>query len=195
MEKNQKEKRSWDKAHLWEEELDGLKSILNTTPLVETEKWGAPVYTYNGKNVVGVAGFTNFFTLWFYKGVFLKDDAGVLVNANEENTKSLRQWRFTCKDEINDILILQYVYEAIEVEKAGMAINPEKKAFEIPEYLQLQLNADSELKAAFEAFSPYKQKEFCEAIATAKQEKTKVSRFEKMKPLILEGRGLNDKYR
>ena len=190
-----KEKRSWDKTHLWAEEIEMLKSILNTTPLVETTKWGAPVYTYKGKNVVGVGGFSNFFTLWFYKGVFLKDECGLLINANEEHTKSLRQWRFTCKSQIAEKLVREYIMEAIAIEEAGLAIKPEKKAVEIPELLQEKLDADTGLKVAFETFSPYKQKEFCEAIATAKQEKTKLARLEKIIPLILEGRGLNDKYR
>lgn len=190
-----KEKRSWDKSHLWAEEIEMLKSILNTTPLVETTKWGGPVYTYNGKNVVGIGGFSNFFTLWFYKGVFLKDERGLLINANEENTKSLRQWRFTCKSQIDEKLVREYIMEAIAIEEAGLAIKPEKKAVEIPGLLQEKLDTDTALKAAFKKFNPYKQKEFCEAIATAKQEKTKLARLEKIIPLILEGRGLNDKYR
>lgn len=190
-----KEKRSWDKSHLWAEEIEMLKSILNTTPLTETTKWGGPVYTYNGKNVVGVAGFTNFFTLWFHKGVFLKDERGLLINANEENTKSLRQWRFTHKSQIDEKLVWEYTMEAIAVEEAGLAIKPEKKAVQIPELLQDKMDADANLKVAFEKFSPYKQKEFCESIAAAKQDKTKRARLEKIIPLILEGRGLNDKYR
>ncbi len=190
-----KEKRSWDKSHLWPEEIEILKSILNTTPLVETTKWGGPVYTYNGKNVVGIGGFSNFFTLWFYKGVFLKDERGLLINANEESTKSLRQWRFTHKSQIDEKLVREYIMEAIAIEEAGLAIKPEKKAMEIPGLLQEKLDADTGLKVAFEKFSLYKQKEFCEAIATAKQEKTKLSRLEKIIPLIFEGRGLNDKYR
>lgn len=190
-----KEKRSWDKSHLWAEEIEALKNLLNSTPLTETIKWGAPVYTYKGKNVVGVAGFTHFFTLWFYKGVFLKDERGFLINANEENTKSLRQWRFTDKSQINEKLVRAYIMEAIAVEEAGLALKPEKKAVQIPELLQDKMDADANLKVAFEKFSPYKQKEFCESIAAAKQDKTKRARLEKIIPLILEGRGLNDKYR
>src|SRR5687768_15659821 len=101
-------KNIWDSSHLWAEELDMLKNILHNTPLVETTKWGGPTYTYNGKNVLGLGGFKNFFTIWFYKGVFLKDEAGLLVNANEGTTKSLRQWRFTSIDEIDEKLVLHY---------------------------------------------------------------------------------------
>ncbi|TRW26456.1 hypothetical protein FMM05_03490 [Flavobacterium zepuense] len=188
-------KKVWDKNNQWTAELEVLKSIINRTQLVETTKWGGIVYTSNGKNVLGIGGFKNFFTIWFFKGVFLKDEAGVLVNANEGNTKSLRQLRFANINEVDEKLVLNYINEAIEVEKAGLGIKPQKKETIVPEYLQQQLDEDSILAEAFAAFSPYKQKEFCEYIAEAKQDKTKLARFEKVKPMILEGKGLNDRYR
>lgn len=191
----EQEKHIWDKSSQWTDELEILKSIINTTELVETTKWGGPAYTINGKNVLGIGGFKNFFTIWFFKGVFLKDEAGILVNAQEGTTKSLRQWRFTSAADIDSKLILQYINEAIANEKAGLAIKPEKKAFIIPEALQKELNISSELSAAFEKFTPYKQKEFTEFIGSAKREETILARIEKVKPLILQGIGLNDKYR
>jgi len=86
----------------WETELEILKSIISKTALIETNKWGGCIYVHNNKNVIGVGGFKNFFTLWFFNGVFLKDEKKYLVNANEGVTKSLRQWRFTSKEEINE---------------------------------------------------------------------------------------------
>jgi len=189
------EKKIWNKEHLWPKELEVLKSIIARTELVETTKWGGPVYTINGKNVLAIAGFKNFFTLWFHKGVFLKDEGKILVNANEGTTKYLRQWRFTSIEDIDEALVLKYILEAITVEKAGMVVTPAEKELVIPEYLQTQLNADTALKTAFEAFSNYRQKEFAEYISQAKQDKTKLARFEKIKPMIFEGKGLNDKYR
>jgi len=188
-------KKVWDKMNLWENELETLKAILAKTGLTETVKWGAPTYTFNGKNVLGIGGFKNYFTIWFYKGVFLKDPKGVLVSAQEGTTKSLRQWRFASAEDINEKLILQYAAEAIEVEKAGMAVKPAKKEFEIPEVLQKELDAFPEMAAAFAGFKPYKQNEFLEYIGSAKRLETQLARLEKVKPLILEGRGLNDKYR
>ena len=185
----------WQSNHLWEEELGLLREIIQKTELTETKKWGGEVYTINNKNVLGIGGFKNFFTIWFWNGVFLKDEAKVLVNANEGVTKGLRQWRFTSKDEINEKLILHYITEAIENEKAGLSIKPEKKEAMKCDYFDDKLNCDKDLKNAFEKFSPYKQKEFWEYMATAKQEKTKETRFEKIKPMILENIGLNDKYR
>ncbi|NDI99183.1 hypothetical protein GWA97_08865 [Flavobacterium sp. LaA7.5] len=190
-----KERKSWDSSHLWTEELDTLRTIINKTGLIETKKWNSPVFTYNGKNILGLGGFKGYFGLWFFKGVFLKDEAKLLINANEENTKSLRQWRFTSKDEVNEKLIVQYIYEAIEVEKSGLEIKPEKKQTVIPEHLQAVLDDSPELKEAFTALTPFKQREYCEYIESAKREATKISRMEKCLPNILNSIGLNDKYR
>jgi uncharacterized protein YdeI (YjbR/CyaY-like superfamily) len=186
-----------DQINHWEVELEILKSIIAKTELIETSKWGGCVYVVNNKNVIGVGGFKNFFTLWFFNGVFLKDEKKHLVNANEGVTKSLRQWRFTSKEEINETEVLAYIQEAIENEKLGKIIKPEKTKTEviIPAIFQKELNADINLNEAFLKFSPYKQKEFLEYIETVKHEETKLSRIEKIKPMILDNIGLNDKYR
>lgn len=189
------EKHTWDKTNQWGEELEYLKSIIIKTELVEMIKWGAPVYTLNNKNVLAIGGFKNFFTIWFYNGVFLKDPKKVLVNANEGVTKALRQWRFQSKEEIDEKLVLSYIKEAIENEKAGISSKPSKKEAIVSEFMQAQFKSDAALKKAFETFAPFKQREFLEHIETAKQEKTKMARFEKIRPMIFDGIGLHDKYR
>ncbi|MFY7740972.1 MAG: YdeI/OmpD-associated family protein [Flavobacterium sp.] len=189
------DKKSWNSNDLWEEELEILKSIINKTELIETTKWGGIVYIVNNKNVIGIGGFKNFFTIWFFNGVFLKDELNVLVNANEGVTKALRQWRFTSKEEINEKHILAYINEAIANEKEGKSIKPAKKSRIVCDFLDTELDADKELANAFEKFTSSKQNEFLEYIETAKQEKTKLARFEKIKPMILNNTGLNDKYR
>jgi uncharacterized protein YdeI (YjbR/CyaY-like superfamily) len=153
--------------------------------------------TINKKNVLGVGGFKNYVALWFWNGVFLKDEAKVLVNATEGVTKGMRQWRFTSKDEIakNEKLILQYMHEAIANEKAGLAIKPEKKQTVISEFFQKALDDDKAFAAAFATFTPGKQREFLEHIDAAKRDETKQQRIEKIKPMVFEGIGLNDKYR
>lgn len=184
-----------DKVNHWQEELELLQQILNKTELVETTKWGAPVYTHNGKNIVGFVGFKNHFTLWFYNGVFLIDPYKVLVSAQEKN-KALRQWRFNSKAEIEEQKILEYVKEAIKNSDEGKEIKPEKfKSVSIPDLLQNEFNQDKNLKSAFEKLSPGKQKDYILHIDEAKQEKTKLARIEKIKPIILEGMGLHDKYK
>jgi len=175
--------------------MEQLHAIIHKTPLVETTKWGGPVYTYNNKNVLGIGGFKSYFGIWFYNGVFLKDEKKLLINANEENTKSLRQMRFNSANEIDEKLILAYIKEAIEIEEKGLAIPKEKKETIIPEILQKELDRNFELSTKFNAFSPYKQREFIEHIISAKQEKTQITRLEKVILMILEERGLNDKYR
>jgi len=185
----------WNKTNQWENEIEQLHAIIRKTPLVETTKWGGPVYTYNNKNVLGIGGFKSYFGIWFYNGVFLKDEKKLLINANEENTKSLRQMRFNSANEIDEKLILAYIKEAIEIEEKGLAIPKEKKETIIPEILQNELDKNSELKNKFNTFSPYKQREFIEHITSAKQEKTQMARLEKIIPMILEEKGLNDKYR
>jgi uncharacterized protein YdeI (YjbR/CyaY-like superfamily) len=186
---------TWDKVNSWSEELELLKAILAKTELTETTKWGGPVYVLDGKNVIGVGGFKNYFTIWFFNGVFLRDEKKVLVNAQEGVTKSLRQWRFTSKEEVNETAILDYILEAITNEKQGKSIKPEKGKVFVSDFFEKELDSNPILKEAFYKFSPYKQKEFLEYIETAKREETKRSRIEKIKPMILENIGLNDKYR
>lgn len=188
-------KNVWDKMDQWEEEILLLKSIIDKTELIETVKWGAPVYVFNKKNVVGLGGFKDYFTIWFYNGVFLRDEKKKLINAQEEVTKSLRQWRFKSKEEIDEAVILEYIREAIENEKQGKIIKPSKKEAIISELLNKEMEQNPALKEAFENFKPYKQYEFLEYIESAKQEKTKFTRIEKVIPMILANVGLNDKYR
>ena len=195
MEPSKTDKHTWDKINSWSEELEFLKSIIAKTELIETSKWGGCVYVLDNKNVIGIGGFKNYFTIWFFNGVFLKDEKKALVNAQEGVTKSLRQWRFTSKDDVNESLVLEYIQEAIENEKRGIKSPKAQVNIEMPEIFQKELDVNINLAEAFLKFSPYKQKEFLEYITVAKREVTKRSRIEKIKPMILENIGLNDKYR
>ncbi len=188
-------KNPWNKTNSWGAELELLREILVKTQLVTMTKWGGEIYTYNGKNVVGIAGFKNYFTIWFFNGVFLKDPKNVLVNAQEGVTKSLRQWRFQTKDEIDEKAILSYIAEAIENDKLGKKMTPAKKETIISDFFQSELTADFELQKGFEKLTPGRQREYLEYIDTAKREETKVARMEKIKPMIVLGMGLNDKYK
>lgn len=180
----------------WTEELELVAAILHKMPLDKSIKWGGEVFTYNGKNVVSYGGFKNYFTIWFYNGVFLKDKYKVLVNAQEGKTKSLRQWRFTAKEQVDEKKITEYINEAIEIEKKGLKIQPEKfRELPIPDLLANELENNKTLKTRFEALTPGKQKEYIIYINEAKQENTKRTRLEKIKPMMLQGIGLNDKYK
>lgn len=189
------EKNPWNKTNQWNNELEVLKAIVVKTNLKEVIKWGGPVYTHNGKNVIGIGGFKSYFGIWFFNGVFLKDEKKLLVNAQEGITKSLRQMRFNSIDEIDEKTILNYINEAILIEEKGLVIKPTKKEQITSPYLNDIFIKNNELQLAFSEFTPYKQKEFIEYIESAKQEKTKLIRLEKIKPMILSNIGLNDKYR
>ena len=187
------------KKEKWQKELHLLRSIFSDLPVDETIKWGAPVYVFQGKNVVGLAAFKSYFGLWFFQGALLKDKEKVFVNAQEGKTKAMLQWRFYSLEEIDTNLIKEYVLEAIENVKEGKEIKPVRKnkktALIIPLELFNALNKNPKLKEKFEFFSESKRREFAEYIIDAKRISTKESRLEKIIPMILKGEGLNDKYR
>lgn len=196
MQKNKSVEEFISKNKEWKEALEILRSIMLTTEMKETIKWGVPVYTINDKNVIGIGAFKSYVGIWFYQGVFLEDKAKKLLNAQEGKTKGLRQWRFNSTDDIDKKMILQYVTEAIRNQKDGKEIKPERsKTIEIPSELLTALNANDNLKKSFEQLTPFKQREYSEYIATAKREATRITRLEKINPMILDGIGLNDKYR
>ena len=175
-----------------------LRELMRSTSLVETVKWGMPVYTLNNKNVAGFSAFKSWTGIWFFQGVFLKDPDRILINAQEGTTKVLRQWRFTSAEEIrkHSLSILAYLEEAIRNQEAGKEIKPERnKVLVIPEELEQALKRDPSFKKSFEALSISKKREYAEHIGSAKQEETRQQRLQKVIPMVLEGMGLNDKYK
>ena len=180
----------------WQKELSLLRDILRDLALEEGIKWGAPVYMLNGKNVVGLGAFKSYVGLWFFQGVLLTDKNKVLHNAQEGKTQSMRQWRFRNLAEIDHRNIIEYVSEAIDNQKQGRVIKPtKKKTITIPQELSEILDRDSNLLVKFNQLTPYKQKEYYEYINEAKRVTTKESRLIKIKPMIMAGQGLNDRYR
>ncbi|MFD1063542.1 YdeI family protein [Winogradskyella litorisediminis] len=181
----------------FKKELELLREIVLKTELNEAVKWSAPVYDFNGKNVLGLGAFKNHFCIWFFNGVFLKDEHNLLVNAQEGKTKALRQMRFESIGDVNKDLVLAYIKEAIENQKVGKELKIERKpkAVVIPIELKSALNNDQDLQLAFESLTPSKQHEYCEHIASAKRDTTKLSRLEKIIPMIINGKGLHDKYK
>lgn len=184
------------KNEKWVKQLTRLRKILNSTELKEEVKWGMPTYTLDNKNLVGLAGFKNHYCLWFHQGVFLKDPHGLLHNAQEGKTKAMRQMRFLSEDKINQKKVLQYINESIANHRAGKVIKNEKPSlkFKLDPLLAHAFKKDAPLKKSFKSLSPGKQKEYSLYITEAKREATKLSRLEKIIPLIKEGKGLMDKY-
>lgn len=178
------------------EALNMLRQIITSTELEETLKWNSPVYELKGKKVLGLGAFKNHFSIWFYNGVFLKDKDNILVSASEK-TKALRQLRFKGIDDIDKSKVLEYIKEAIENQKLGKELLPERqdKLIVIPTVLKDALKIDSSFEKSFHLLTHGKQREYAEYVAIAKREATKISRLTKIKPMILKGVGLNDAYK
>jgi uncharacterized protein YdeI (YjbR/CyaY-like superfamily) len=181
----------------WEAQLRTFQRIILQNPNVtETVKWRIPVYTVKGKNVLGIGAFKSHAAIWFFQGALLKDASKVLVNAQEGKTQAMRHWKFTASDTIDEELVKSYIDEAVQNQLDGKTVQFKKQeTLEIPEELAASLKADSALDEAFLKLSNYKQKEYIEYIATAKRAATKQSRVVKIIPMILEGKGLNDRYK
>ncbi len=183
-------------AEHWSEEIKRLREILQSTGLDETLKWSTPCYTHNGANVVGIGGFKSYFGLWFFQGTFLDDPKNVLINCQEGRTRGMRQWRMTSAKEIKPRIIKSYVKAAIELADKGIAIKPDRsKPIVIPPELKKVFDANSKAKEKFKEFTKGKRREFTDYITEAKRPETKLKRIEKILPMILDGVGLNDKYR
>jgi uncharacterized protein YdeI (YjbR/CyaY-like superfamily) len=161
---------------------------------MEELKWGVPCYTYQKSNVVLIHGFKEYCALLFHKGALLKDEHKILIQQTE-NVQSARQIRFKNLTEIIEkkTILKAYVFEAIEVEKAGLKVDLKKTTeFNIPEEFLKKLKEDKELKTAFENLTPGRQRGYILYFSQAKQSKTREARIEKYATKILEGKGLED---
>lgn len=184
----------FDKAVQWKKEFEQLRTVLLSCGLDEVLKWGQACYSYEGKNVVLIHGFKEYCALLFFKGALLNDPKGILVQQTE-NVQAARQIRFTNTKEITKLAatLKAYVYEAIEVEKAGLKVKLKKTTeFPMPDEFKARLNKNKALKTAFEALTPGRQRAYLLHFAQAKQAKTREARIDKYIPQILQGKGLND---
>lgn len=184
----------FDKAEKWQKEYEKLREIALDCGLEEKLKWGCPCYTYGNTNVVLIHGFKDYCAYLFFKGALLNDPAGILIQQTK-NVQSARQIRFTNAKEIIKLekTLAAYIYEAIEVEKAGLKVKLKKTTdFKIPEEFQKKLTKNRDLKTAFEALTPGRQRAYIFYFSSAKQAKTRESRIEKYIPKILKGKGLED---
>lgn len=184
----------FNKPEKWQEEVQQLRLICLDCGLAEELKWGNPCYTLDGNNIVLIHVFKEYCALLFFKGVLLNDTHGILIQQTE-NVQVHRQARFTSTGEIVELapVLKAYIYEATEVEKAG--IKPALKTtaeFKVVEEFQQKLDEMPQLKAAFEALTPGRQKGYLLHFTQAKQTKTREARIEKYIPKILDGKGLDD---
>ncbi|WP_323756387.1 YdeI family protein [Roseivirga sp.] len=185
----------FEKDTKWQAEYNHLRAIALDCGLTEELKWGCPCYTFKGTNIVLIHGFKEYCAYLFHKGVLLKDSDNILIQQTE-NVQSARQIRFTGLEAIMEVetVLKAYIYEAIEVEKAGLTVALKKTAeFNMPEEFEKALNENSDLKTAFEALTPGRQRGYLLHFSQPKQSKTREARIEKCTPMIFEGKGLNDR--
>lgn len=196
MEKHARIEAYFEKENPFREGLGRLRKIVLKTALEEDLKWGAPVYTHNGTNVLGIMAFKAHFGLWFFNGVFLTDPLNTLENAQEGKTKAMRHWKFTRVEDVDARAVSAYVKEAIRLAEQGVQLPSTRKkvSFTLPPELEAAFESAPELRASFDSLAPYKQRDFAEHIRTAKQAATKARRLAAILPLIRNGVGLNDKY-
>ncbi len=181
------------KVNPWRKELLELRRIVLECGLKEEVKWGVPCYTLEKKNILIVSALKACATLSFFKGALLSDIAGILEKPGE-NSQATRLIKFTNLKAIlkSENTLKTYVFEAIELEKSGAKILFKKNPEPIPKELLDKLNASAQLKTAFYALSPGRQRGYILYISAAKQSKTREARIEKYVPQILKGKGLNE---
>jgi uncharacterized protein YdeI (YjbR/CyaY-like superfamily) len=178
----------------WQKEYEKLRTIILDCGLIEELKWGCPCYTFENTNIVLIHGFKEYCALLFFKGALLSDPNGILIQQTK-NVQSARQIRFTNVKEIVQMekILKAYVYEAIEVERAGLKVKLKRTSeFKIPEEFQKRLDKNAALKKAFGALTPGRQRAYIFYFSQAKQPKTREARVEKYIKQILGGKGLDD---
>jgi uncharacterized protein YdeI (YjbR/CyaY-like superfamily) len=190
----------FNSASQWQSAFQKLRSIVLDCGLTEELKWKQPCYTYqSGKlgkgqvNVLMITGFKEFCALSFLKGVLLQDSQGLLQKPRE-NSHSVRYLKFTEAGQITkaESIIKSYIYEAIEVERAGLEVILEKNREPIPQELEERLNKNTDLKTAFYALAPGKQRGYILYFSAPKQSKIKTARIEQYESKILNGYGFHD---
>jgi len=184
----------FDKATKWQREYEKLRMIILQCGLTEELKWGCPCYTFEDKNIILIHGFKEYCAVLFFKGALLGDPEGILIQQTE-NVQSARQVRFKSVQEIVKMerTLKVYIYEAMEVEKAGLQVKLKKtKDYKIPEEFQSKLDKMPRLKASFDSLTPGRQRAYIFHFSQPKQSKTRVARVEKYIPQILKGKGLDD---
>ena len=182
------------KTSKWQEEYSELRMLVLDCGLTEELKWGCPCYTIQKSNIVLIHGFKDYCALLFMQGALLKDAKKILVQQTE-NVQSARQIRFANIKEIlkSKSTIKAYIKEAIAIDNAGLKVELKKTTeYKIPKEFQNVLDYMPELKTAFKALTPGRQRGYLLYFSAPKQVKTREARVEKHLQQILDGKGLDD---
>ena len=184
----------FEKESNWQKEYERMRTIALDCGLTEELKWGCPCYTWQNSNIVLIHGFKEYCAYLFFKGALLNDPEGILIQQTE-NVQAARQIRFTNLKQIVKMekVLKAYIYEAIEVDKAGLQVKMKKSTdYKVPEEFQKKLDKTPGLKKAFKALTPGRQRGYLLYFSSAKQAKTREERVEKYTKQILKGKGLED---
>ena len=174
----------------WKAEIAAMRRVLAGLAMKEERKWGSPTYTVDGKNIVIIQCFKEYFGLGFFQGALLKDSKKLLVQLGQ--VQAGRVMKFSSAKDIRAkaATIKAYVREAIAVEKAGLRVKKrETSDFPVPDELMERFRRDPRFKRAFEALTPGRQRSYLHHFAAAKRSATRVARIDKAMPAIFEGRG------
>jgi uncharacterized protein YdeI (YjbR/CyaY-like superfamily) len=178
----------------FQKELELLRSIVLDCGLIEELKWGTPCYMFQKNNMILLGAFKDSCIISFLKGALLSDTENLLMKAGE-NTQAARIIKFTNEKDILKIksILKTYIYEAIEIEKAGLKVEPKKHSeYNVPEELKNQFKQKPDFKKAFEALTPGRQRGYLLYFSDSKQSKTREARIEKYTQRIMSGKGIND---
>lgn len=180
----------------WHQELSELRNLFLSYDLEEGIRWGGPVYMKDGKNLFGLGAFKNHYGIWFFQGGLLEKNTDLLVNAQEGKTSAMRQIKFDASSVVEPKVLAKYLEETIKLHKQDKKVAaPPKKELKLSEELKAKFREDPDFETAFLNLTPGKQREYSDYISQAKREETRLSRLEKIAPLVLAGKGLNDKYK
>ncbi|MAY83300.1 MAG: hypothetical protein CMP59_04125 [Flavobacteriales bacterium] len=181
------------KVHSWTDELGALRQILLSTELKEERKWGVACYTHQSKNIVMLSALKDFVSLSFLKGSLIKDPDKILSKAGE-NSHIARLIKFKSLGQVEQYRenVLDFIKQAIEIEKSGKKVKKEAVPEEIPEELKTAFENDAIFKEAFEALTPGRKRGYLIHFNQAKQSKTRISRIEKYRSQIMNGIGIHD---
>jgi uncharacterized protein YdeI (YjbR/CyaY-like superfamily) len=176
----------------WPAEMSELRPILIGCGLGEEIKWGKPCFNHEGRNIAIMQEMNDFLALMFFKGALLRDPAGILKSQGPNSRSALRV-EFTSVADVKKLAktLRAYVAEAIDAEDAGLSVGP-APAVVFAEELRERLADDAAFRAAFEALTPGRQREYNLQISSAKQAATRLARIEKYAPQILLGKGFRD---
>ena len=180
-------------APRWNPELQFLRALVLQAPLVEEVKWGQPCYTHEGRNILILGGFKNYFVLSLMKGALIPDPHALLTKPGPNSVEG-RWMKFTSMAEADAAApyVVDYLLEAIKAEQQGLRVEKPANEFGVPPELEAAYEATPGLREAFEALTPGRQRAYLMFFTAAKQSATVAARIDKFTPRILRRKGMND---